>query len=739
MLQTEGGLKQYLYETWLEKIVREQELISLGQAEVKARFKKLVSSGKVWLLLDGVNEISYADGFGPKKGQNVFKYLHDELHQKDWENIKVVLTCRLNEWESSEHSLKQACDTFRLLSYEYLQRNEYINRRFKGDKTQSDGLIAEIERHPRLKDLAKNPLRLAMLCYIWRSKSKLPDTKFTFYKKFEDVYFEEKLNNANRDFGDNTLDILREELGRLSLEALNYKSSPFLLKYQKIESFFKGRPDQKKLVNLVISSGWLNNIGKSEEDKCFTFFHPTFQEYFAALAIDDWDYFLPKEHTEQKENIKIPPQNANGKYKPYRIFESKWKEVILLWMGREVDNDFKEKKEEFIEHLIKIQDGWENFYSYRAYFLAAEVIAEFKDYDRCCSSKIVKQVVEWSCDHFTSENKKQPGEIFILPIRQAAMDVLERTDHNLVMNRLNIINCENGSYEEVKTISEFFERYPHKNSSPLPMEFKDDRARCNRIEKIVTTAEQLQIECANDQNHPVFWQAIERLGEIGKGNNTAISFLIQVFDASQGNTYLHLKSALHLAAIGISDATQIEDIQIPDFFVPWINEKLRNSPDPDILQKLQGSLSYISIVEPLLSVLSRLLYFYIQLTGRRDIKELIDVASKIKTIGDYSSELKYKTTFEELQKLLTVKDYLKIIKDLRQYLSSKSEEEIVIPCYTQEQRDEWQKLGIADYLYQEGSPSERFRDCYKTLWYCAQVMPYPEFYSAFNPESSSNE
>jgi predicted NACHT family NTPase len=33
--------------------------------------------------------------------------------------------------------------------------------------------------------------------------------------------------------------------------------------------------------------GWLNCVGKDEDDReVYAFFHPTFQEYFAACAID---------------------------------------------------------------------------------------------------------------------------------------------------------------------------------------------------------------------------------------------------------------------------------------------------------------------------------------------------------------------------------------------------------------------------------------------------------------------
>jgi hypothetical protein len=115
------------------------------------------------------------------------------------------------------------------------------------------------------------------------------------------------------------------------------------------------------------------------------------------------------------------------------------------------------------------------------------------------------------------------------------------------------------------------------------------------------------------------------------------------------------------------------------------------------------------------------------------------VAKKLKTIGEYQSQTEYKSSFEDLQKLLPGNaGCRKIIILLKEYLSSYR---IEIPDGYEEKLPEWQELGIADYLYldQPQAPSERFRDCYKTLWYCAQVLSYPEFYSAFNAEPSSKE
>jgi predicted NACHT family NTPase len=48
-------------------------------------------------------------------------------------------------------------------------------------------------------------------------------------------------------------------------------------------------------IQLALNVGWLNQVGvdaKNPHQPVYAFFHPTFQEYFAALAINDWKDFL---------------------------------------------------------------------------------------------------------------------------------------------------------------------------------------------------------------------------------------------------------------------------------------------------------------------------------------------------------------------------------------------------------------------------------------------------------------
>jgi hypothetical protein len=83
----------------------------------------------------------------------------------------------------------------------------------------------------------------------------------------------------------------------------------------------------------------------------------------------------------------------------------------------------KEQKEEFIQALVEFEDGCEKFYRYRAYFLAAAGIAEFKDCSR--ADEIVEQIVEWSFGYEIEEQEWIPYKS--APCAEAARAVLLET------------------------------------------------------------------------------------------------------------------------------------------------------------------------------------------------------------------------------------------------------------------------------------------------------------------------
>ncbi|MGL4503634.1 MAG: NACHT domain-containing protein, partial [Planktothrix sp.] len=215
----------------------------------------------------------------------------------------------------------------------------------------ADSLIQALHQpgQERLLDLVRNPLRLTLLCITWDGT--LPETQAQLYENYLKKFYGwnqnlQELRDCAERCQTNITALkkqLNQQLGELAKAALDLPKERFRLSQALVEKYLGEELDDQSLCYLALQLGWLNRVGKDKRDQfIFAFYHATFQEYFAALTVDDWDYFLPRNH------VNFPVEG-----KEYRIFEPQWKQVILLWLGREDIGD--DEKEGFIRALVEFK------------------------------------------------------------------------------------------------------------------------------------------------------------------------------------------------------------------------------------------------------------------------------------------------------------------------------------------------------------------------------------------------
>jgi HEAT repeat protein len=424
-------LKEYLLNRWLE-----DTMVSITQ-EIKANFEKQLKAGNVWLLLDGVDEMA-ASG-------NPLTFVDKWLPA--WsQHLPVLLTCRLNIWEANPYALN-GFQTYRTLWFSDEKVKQFIHHGFqKSDPELGIHLQQELNQtgKERIKDLVRNPLRLMLLCSIWHLlDGKLPDTKAELYQHYVEEVYRWKQDEFPTSEDRQQLNL---KLGELAKEAIDKQENRFCLQHKFIEGVFKN----DSLFQLALKVNWLNRVGEDAKNPLkpvYAFFHPTFQEYFAATAIDNWDFFLPREHKDRPVKDKDNPK----RYKPYRIFEPQWKEVILLWLGRE---NIEAQKREFIDALVNFKDGcgqwdWENigkgFYQYRAYFLTASGINEFKSHP--LANKIVNQLVNLGFGYFSHKKMEWQSYMGVISGYVMINKILTQTDKSSTIQEICSL-LENPQYPE---------------------------------------------------------------------------------------------------------------------------------------------------------------------------------------------------------------------------------------------------------------------------------------------------
>ena len=542
------SIEQYLLSDWLKAATRKVRVTDAMQDALG----ELFNSNQVWLLLDGVDEMVMGT-----QSHTPLQWIANQF--TGWVgNAQVVLTCRLNLWDVGKNAL-EAFETYRNLDFSYGdvqtsdQVGQFIRRWFQGSPHLAERLRAELNQpgKERIKDTVKNPLRLALLCRSWAlGQGKLPNTKARLYQQFTEAVYEWKKDRFSTNSSQRQE--LNRALGELALKAISEEKTKFRLRHHFVCSVL-GEPDTA-LFRLALQLGWLNQVGVVAEAEdlgknVYAFYHPTFQEYFAALAIEDWHYFL----NHSRDNL------AQG---TYRIFEPQWKEVILLWLGR--GDVVKEQKESFLEALVEFEDECKDFYRYQAYFLAAAGISEFGDCGR--ASEIVEQIIKWSFGYFNVE--KQEWKTFIEPIEDNARTTLTETQTSLTITALSQLisstqdesvrrqaafslgKIDPGNQEAIKVIVELISStediYIHRQA-----DFRLRKISPGNQEAIKVLMELI----SSTKDESIRSEKAFRLWEIDPGNQEAIKVLMEL-NFSTKDEYIRSKTIYRLREISFSSNSQ---------------------------------------------------------------------------------------------------------------------------------------------------------------------------------------
>ncbi|WP_293126176.1 HEAT repeat domain-containing protein [Microcoleus sp. bin38.metabat.b11b12b14.051] len=552
----ESTIEDYLLNNWLKKALQFIDADAENVTpEIGKALKQLFSQGKVWLLLDGVDEMA------AESPVQALAKIRDQL--TDWVGkARVVLTCRLNVWDAAISNTLTNFETYKTLEFEPDDVDEFIHqwfeqasqdekRRNSDNETSWHSQGKRLQQQlkapgkERIRELVRNPLRLSMLCQSWCvAERDLPSTKAALYEQFTTYFFDwkkEEFQQKQRVLKETDKKQIQQALAKLALAAME-SANRF-----RIEQEFAIGQMEEQWFDLADELGWLVLVDRDTRTKkpVYAFYHPTFQEYFAACAITDWHYFLDHQ---------IPPVSDR-----YRIFERQWREVILLWLGRgEIE---AKQKQEFIDALVNFEDGcgkWNSqddvdkgFYEYRAYFLAAAAIAEFQDYSQI--DEVIGQIVRWG---FYNGDRV---------ISNAAREALEQTQLPKAIDALvQLLNSPNLDDDTGREVAESLGRIDPGNQkaidalvqlliSPDHTHYSHSivRASLKKIgqgnQKAIDTLIQLlySIDLSNNTRSLL---AVS-LGMIGQGNQKAIDALLQLLNSANLDDYIRRDVAESLGKI----------------------------------------------------------------------------------------------------------------------------------------------------------------------------------------------
>jgi HEAT repeat protein len=549
-------IKDYLLGPWLEQAAQDHPQVP--PATWRSSLEAGVEAGLFWLFADGMDYLicDTNEGVGTKGPLSWLKTSLSGLT-----GLNVMVSCR-EETRRSDAKGLAGFALYQTQHFVYPQDVEMAIADCLGgdssaagsakEKHGDDDLVLSLCRtlaSPLVEPLREyliSPIRLILCCRFWQHRpSQFPQTSAGLYGELVEAFYQWKTELCATTVSQRTdINRLLGELGKQML--INHHPDHQPLSQGDVENIF-GK--QSASLRLALQLEWLIPRGlvrKGAWERGYGFFDRSFRDYFTALVIADWRFFLDvyQHH--------------------YRIFEVEWQPVIRFWLGR---SDIElQHKTEFIEALLDFDDRCspENFYGWRAFREAALALQEVPDCPH--GDTIVQKLLNLSLPN----TKASPT------LHHWATQLLEQTSRSRVIHELLSTLKRTNNDAVYQQCCQWLCQWGHHQPSTIAVlegELERHATELSRF-TIAETLATLQpnadaaiqpLLAALEPGQDSYSRALAALSRCAVGNGAAIQALLSLL--SQNLSVLHHRQTLQcLEAIaqddGLVEATLLQRLRI---------------------------------------------------------------------------------------------------------------------------------------------------------------------------------
>lgn len=282
-------------------------------SEPDETLEKLLEAGSAIVLLDGLDEVKQEDS------NRILQ--HIEEFARNAGDCVVVVTCRI---AAKEYTFEKFTEV-EVADFDDTQIEEFATKWFgERNPVKANKFIEKIDENDRIKELAKSPLLLTLLCQVFESKTDFPINRYNLYDEGVSLLLKrwDAKRNIEREEIYQNLSAPRKQdlLSQVALSAFEEGEYFFRQKWLEgeIYDYVSNLREAKKYPEVLALDGEAvlkeieahHGLLVERARRIYSFSHLTLQEYFAARQI-------------------IEHRPDSYKVLTSRITDKAWREIVL--------------------------------------------------------------------------------------------------------------------------------------------------------------------------------------------------------------------------------------------------------------------------------------------------------------------------------------------------------------------------------------------------------------------------